>query len=195
MTTRRNPNNESDQNNQNNQFLAGLANLLQEQSRAQGAQIQQLIQAVETIFDYMQLIDADRVRRAIFMFHDDARVWWHGSRSAVDMAILTWNIFKDLFYGKYFTVSTRTRLVREFLELLQGSMSISEYVKKFERVRYIVPMISGNAVEELKHFMEGLNASILCDIRLSGATTYREAVDEAMLSEKEMNDIIKESQA
>ncbi|XP_073121424.1 uncharacterized protein [Henckelia pumila] len=201
MANRRNPNNED---NQNNQFLAGLATLLQEQSRAQGEQIQQggadplvaeeWVQSVETIFDYMQLTDADRVRCAIFMFRDDARVWWQGARSAVDMTTLTWNGFKDVFYGKYFTISTRTRLAREFLELRQGSMSIVEYVKKFERGRYFVPMISGNAVEELKHFMEGLNATIHRDVRLSGAQTYRAAVDEAMLSEKDGNDIIKESQ-
>ncbi|XP_073120326.1 uncharacterized protein [Henckelia pumila] len=143
----------------------------------------------------MQLTVADRVRCAIFMFRDDARVWWQGARSAVDMTTLTWNGFKDVFYGKYFTISTRTRLAREFLELRQGSMSIAEYVKKFERGRYVVPMISGNAVEELKHFTEGLNATIRRDVRLSGAQTYRAAVDETMLSEKDGNDIIKESQA
>ncbi|XP_073132173.1 uncharacterized protein [Henckelia pumila] len=153
------------------------------------------VQSVETIFDYMQLTDADRVRCAIFMFRDGARVWWQGARSAVDMTTLTWNGFKDVFYGKYFTISTRTRLAREFMELRQGSMSIAEYVKKFERGRYFVPMISGNAAEELKHFTEGLNATIRRDVRLSGAQTYRAAVDEAMLSEKDGNDIIKESQA
>ncbi|XP_073152491.1 uncharacterized protein [Henckelia pumila] len=153
------------------------------------------VQSVETIFDYMQLTDADRVRCAISMFHDDARVWWQRARSAVDMTTLTWNGFKDVFYGKYFTISTRTRLAREFLELRQGSMSIAEYVKKFERGRYFVAIISGNAAEELKHFTKGLNATIRRDVRLSGAQTYRAAVDEAMLSEKDGNDIIKESQA
>ncbi|XP_073121220.1 uncharacterized protein [Henckelia pumila] len=153
------------------------------------------VQLVENIFDYMQLTDTDRVRCAIFMFHEDARVWWQGARSALNMTTLTWNGFKDVFYEIYFTISTRTRLAKKFLELRQGSMSIAEYVKKFERWRYFVPMISGNAAEELKHFIEGLNATIRRDARLSGAQTYRAAVDEAMLSEKDGNDIIKESQA
>ncbi|XP_073153302.1 uncharacterized protein [Henckelia pumila] len=78
----------------------------------------------------------------------------------MDMATFTWNKFRDVFYGKYFTVSTRTGLSREFLELRQECMSIVEYVKKFEMGRYFVPMISGNTAKELKHFMEGLNASI-----------------------------------
>ncbi|XP_073120823.1 uncharacterized protein [Henckelia pumila] len=230
MANRGNPNNEGDQNNHNNQFLVGLANLLQEQIKAQGEQIQQLIQdqegvrnnnqqlitnpifkqfkdlgspefkggadpivaekwvqSVETIFYYMQLTDVDRVRCDIFMFRDDARFWWQGACSTVDMTTLTWNGVKEVFYGKYFTVSTRTRITREFLELLQWSMFIAEYVKKFERGRYFVPMIFGNAAEDLKNFMEGVNASIRRDVRVSGATTYQATVDE--------NDIIKESQA
>ncbi|XP_073129705.1 uncharacterized protein [Henckelia pumila] len=192
-------------NRQNNQFLTGLAALLQEHSRAQGSPefkggvdplvAEEWVQSVETIFDYMQLTDEDRVRCGNFMFRDDARVWWQGARSAVDLTTLTWNGFKDVFYGNYFTVNTRTRLSREFLEIRQGSIPIAEYVKKFEWGRYFVPMISGNAAEELNHFMEGLNATIRRDVRLSGAKTYRETVDESMLPEKYGNDIIKESQA
>ncbi|XP_073152860.1 uncharacterized protein [Henckelia pumila] len=227
------------ENNQNNQFLARLTALLQEQSRAQGAQIQQLLQAqianagnnhpaanqnpiykrflelgppefkgetdpliaeqwfqaIETAFEFMQITDADRLRCATYMFRDDARVWWNGAKAALNLTTLTWNGFKDVFYGKYFTVSTRNRLAREFLEIRQGNMSIAEYVKKFERGRYFVPMISGDPAEELKHFTEGLNALIRKDVRLSGAKNYKEAVDQAMLSEKDRNDIIKESQA
>ncbi|XP_073152869.1 uncharacterized protein [Henckelia pumila] len=150
---------------------------------------------METAFEFMQITDAYRLRCATYMFHDDARVWWNGAKAALNLTTLTWNGFKDVFYGKYFTVSTRNRLAREFLEIRQGNMSIAEYVKKFERGRYFVPMISGDPAEELKHFTKGLNAFIRKDVRLSGAKNYKEAVDQAMLSEKDRNDIIKESQA
>ncbi|XP_073133336.1 uncharacterized protein [Henckelia pumila] len=194
------------ENNQNNQFLAGLTALLQEQSRAQGAQIQQLLQvqtanagnnhpAANQNPIYKKITDADRLRCATYMFRDDARVWWNGAKAALNLTTLTWNGFKDVFYGKYFTVSTRNRLAREFLEIRQGNMSIAEYVKKFERGRYFVPMISGEPAEELKHFTEGLNAFIRKDVRLSGAKNYKDAVDQAMLSKKDRNDIIRESQA
>ncbi|XP_073138485.1 uncharacterized protein [Henckelia pumila] len=227
------------ENNQNNQFLTGLTALLQEQSRAQGAQIQQLLQAqtanagnnhpaanqnpiykrflelgppefkgetdpliaeqwfqaMETAFEFMQITDVDRLRCATYMFCDDARVWWNGAKAALNLTTLTWNGFNDVFYGKYFTVSNRNRLAREFLEIRQGNMSIAEYVKKFERGRYFVPMINGDPAEELKHFTEGLNAFIRKDVRLSGAKNYKDAVDQAMLSEKDRNDIIRESQA
>ncbi|XP_073138495.1 uncharacterized protein [Henckelia pumila] len=145
------------------------------------------------IFKQFKDLGQNRMRCAIFMFRDDANVWWQGARSGVNLTTLTWNWFNEVFSGKYFIVSTRTRLEREFLELRQGSTSIADYVKKFERGRYFVPMIFGNPAEELKHFMEGLNASIHRDVRLNGATTYREVVDLSTLSEKDRNDIIKES--
>ncbi|XP_073121871.1 uncharacterized protein [Henckelia pumila] len=210
MATCRNQTNETnDQNNQNNQFLAILANLLQEKSRAQqlfkdfgpsefkgGADpivAEEWIQSLETIFEFMQFTNADHVRCAIFMFRDDTRVWCNGAKSAVNLITLTWNGFKDVFYGKYFTACTRNRVSREFLELLQGIMTSEEYVKKFDIGWYFEPMIYGNPAEELMHFMEGLNAFIRQEVRLSGTSTYKDAVDQSMFFEKDKNEIIKES--
>ncbi|KAG6472361.1 hypothetical protein ZIOFF_069821 [Zingiber officinale] len=152
------------------------------------------IRSLETIFDFMQLTDADKVRCAIFMLRDDARVWWEGARLTVDLTILTWADFKEVFYGKYFTVDNRTRLAREFLELRQGDMTVAEYVRRFERGRYFVPMITSQPVEELKHFTEGLRPAIRHDVRLSRVTTFRGAVDQALMSERDRNDMVKEAQ-
>ncbi|KAG6492134.1 hypothetical protein ZIOFF_047084 [Zingiber officinale] len=152
------------------------------------------IRSLETIFDFMQLTDADKVRCTIFMLQDDARVWWEGARLTVDLATLTWTDFKEVFYGKYFTVDNRTRLAREFLELRQGDLSVAEYVRRFERGRYFVPMITSQPVEELKHFTEGLRPAVRHDVRMSRVTTFREAVDQALMSERDRNDMIKEAQ-
>ncbi|KAG6490017.1 hypothetical protein ZIOFF_051299 [Zingiber officinale] len=152
------------------------------------------IRSLETIFDFMQLTDADKVRCAIFMLRDDARVWWEGARLTVDLTILTWADFKEVFYGKYFTVDNRTRLAREFLELRQGDMTVAEYVRRFERGRYFVPIITSQPVEELKHFTEGLRPAIRHDVRLSRVTTFRGAVDQALMSERDRNDMVKEAQ-
>ncbi|KAG6531836.1 hypothetical protein ZIOFF_005663 [Zingiber officinale] len=119
------------------------------------------IRFLETIFDFMQLTDVDKVRCAIFMLRDDARLWWKGARLTVDLATLTWTDFKEVFYGKYFTVDNRTRLAREFLELRQGDLSVAEYVDLMS---------------------------------VSRVTTFREAVDQALMSERDRNDLIKEAQ-
>ncbi|KAG6514119.1 hypothetical protein ZIOFF_024459 [Zingiber officinale] len=117
-----------------------------------------------------------------------------GVRLTVDLTLLTWADFKEVFYGKYFTVDNRTRLAREFLGLRQGDMTVAEYVRRFERGRYFVPMITSQPVEELKHFTQGLRLAIRHDVRLSRVTTFREAVDQALMSERDRNDIVKEAQ-
>ncbi|XP_073130884.1 uncharacterized protein [Henckelia pumila] len=199
------PNN---QNNQNNQFLVGLTVLLQEQSRVQGAQIQKLLQAQTTNVGnnhtapnqnpiYKRFLELGPPE---FKGETDpliAKQWFQAMETAFEFMQITdadrlrcaTYMFRDD------ALSTRTHLAREFLEIRQGNMSIAEYVKKFERGRYFVPMIAGDPAEELKHFKEGLNASIKKNVILSGALTYKDAVDQAMLSEKNRNDIIRESQA
>ncbi|XP_042400914.1 uncharacterized protein LOC121990934 [Zingiber officinale] len=142
----------------------------------------------------MQLADVDKIRCTIFMLQDDARVWWEGARLTLDLVTLTWADFKEVFYEKYFTVDNRTRLAREFLELRQGDMTVAEYVRKFERGRYFVPMIASQPIEELEHFTKGLRAVIRHDVRLSRVTTFREAVDQTLMSKRDRNEIIKEPQ-
>ncbi|XP_042465818.1 uncharacterized protein LOC122048295 [Zingiber officinale] len=90
-----------------------------------------------------------------------------GARFTVDLATLTWVDFKEVFYRKYFTADNRTRLAREFLELCQGDLTVAEYIRKFERGCYFVPMIASQPIKELKHFTEGLRAAIRHDVRLS----------------------------
>ncbi|XP_047307894.1 uncharacterized protein LOC124911451 [Impatiens glandulifera] len=152
-------------------------------------------QSLETIFEFMQISNGDRVRCTTFMFRDDARIWWQGAKFVVDLATISWEEFKNTFYGKYFTLSTRNKLAREFLEIRQGDASVADYVKKFERGRYFAPMILGSAAMELNHFMKGLNATIRRDVRLSGATTMRETIEKALMAEKDSADIVKEFQA
>ncbi|KAG6519887.1 hypothetical protein ZIOFF_016916 [Zingiber officinale] len=52
----------------------------------------------------------------------------------------------------------------------------------------------GQPSEELKHFIDGLMATIRHDVRLNRVTTLREAVDQALMSERDRNEMIKEVQ-
>ena len=44
---------------------------------------------------------------------------------------MTWDDFHILFMGKFFPASTRHAKAREFLELIQGMMTVLEYVSRF----------------------------------------------------------------
>ncbi|XP_047314552.1 uncharacterized protein LOC124918447 [Impatiens glandulifera] len=150
------------------------------------------MKTMDTIFTFMQCSNLDQVRCASFMFKDDARIWWQGAKATLDLNAETWEEFKAVFYGKYFTLSTRNKLAREFLEICQGDVSVAEYEKKFKRGMLFSHMITGNVALELNRFLEGLNATIRCDVRISNASSLCETIDRALMAEKDRQEIVRE---
>ncbi|XP_073057401.1 uncharacterized protein [Primulina eburnea] len=137
----------------------------------------------------MELMDADRVRCAIFLLSGDARLWWESASVAVNFQTLTWNGFKEAFYAKYFTEEVRSRLTSEFMTLRQGGSSVAKFVRKFERGCYFVPLIANDAQAKLRHFLNGLQPILRRDVRVAGPSTYAVAVSRALAAEQDLRDI------
>ncbi|XP_073024262.1 uncharacterized protein [Primulina eburnea] len=125
------------------------------------------IKSIEVIFDFMELQDADRVRCAIFLLAGDARQWWESASLAVNLQNLILNGFKEVFFSK----------------------SVAEFVRKFERGCYFVPLIANDAREKLRHFMDGLRPVLRRDVRVAGPTTYTVVVSKALAAEHDQRDI------
>ncbi|KAG6510585.1 hypothetical protein ZIOFF_028610 [Zingiber officinale] len=168
MAGRRN-NNNGEMGGQNNQFLEGLTALLHEQNYIHGEQIQKILQA-----------------------RDQGSTPRRSTPSTQPMR--TRSGMRYSCSGMMLEYGGGTLLAREFLELRQGDLTVVEYVRRFKRGCYFTPMITSQPVEELKHFTEGLRSAIRHDVRLSRVTTFREAVDQALMSERDRNDMIKEAQ-
>ncbi|XP_075524117.1 uncharacterized protein LOC142556543 [Primulina tabacum] len=147
------------------------------------------IKSKEVIFDFMELTDADRVRCATFLLSGDARLWWESASVAVNLQTLTWMGFKEVFFAKYFTEEVRSRLTREFMTLRQGDSSVADFVRKFERGCYFVPLIANDAQAKRRHFMDGLRPILRRDVGVAGPTTYAVAVSRALMAEQDQRDI------
>ena len=81
----------------------------------------------------------------------------HDSR---DLETMTWDDFRRLFMGKYFSASTRHVKAREFLELRQGTMTVLEYVARFtELARFEDDYVSTDTAK-VRNFKDGLKLSI-----------------------------------
>ncbi|XP_073290228.1 uncharacterized protein [Primulina huaijiensis] len=76
-----------------------------------------------------QMRDGDRVRCATYMLRDDASLWWEGAAHAVDLATLSWDRFKEMFYDKYFPADVRGRLTREFMSLCRWDLTVAEFIR------------------------------------------------------------------
>ena len=59
--------------------------------------------------------------------------------------MVTWEIFREEFLGKYFPADVYNKKEIEFLALKQGSMTVSEYAIEYEELSRFCPYI--NAAE------------------------------------------------
>ncbi|XP_073279559.1 uncharacterized protein [Primulina huaijiensis] len=119
---------------------------------------------MEMHFQYLDMRDADRVRCATYMLRDDVSLWWEGAAQGVNLATLTWDQFKDLFYDKYFPADVKGRLTMEFMSLRQKDSYVTEFIRKFDMGCHFVPIINRDTAEKLRHFMDGLRPTIGQDV-------------------------------
>ena len=73
---------------------------------------------------------------------------------------MTWDDFRRLFMGKYFSTSTRHAKTREFLELRQGTMIVLKYVARFTELARFGDDYVVTDVAKVKRFEDGLKLSI-----------------------------------
>ncbi|XP_073298479.1 uncharacterized protein [Primulina huaijiensis] len=147
------------------------------------------IKSIEVIFEFMKLQDADRVRCVVFLLNGDARIWWESASTTVNMRTLSWDGFKEVFYSKYFDKEVRAKLTRDFMTQRQGDSSVAEFVRKFERGCYFVPLIANDARAKLRHFLDGLRPILSRDVKVAGPATYAVAVTRALAAVQDLIDI------
>ncbi|XP_073067192.1 uncharacterized protein [Primulina eburnea] len=104
--------------------------------------------------------DSDRVRCTTYLFRDDSSLWWEGADHGVNIATLTWDRFKEIFYEKYLTADVRGRLKREFMTLRQGDVYVAEFMNKFDRGCHFVPLIARDVAEKLRYFMDDIEFEV-----------------------------------
>jgi len=99
------------------------------------------MQSIEHIFRVMVTNDDQNVRLATHMLADEVEFWWANAKRRLEVcgAVVSWERFKEEFLKKYFPADLRSKNEVEFLQLKQGSMSVAEYVAKFEELSRFCP--------------------------------------------------------
>ncbi|KZV18329.1 DNA/RNA polymerase superfamily protein, partial [Dorcoceras hygrometricum] len=69
---------------------------------------------------------------------------------------------------------------REFDNLVQGTISVGEYARRFSYLLSYVPHVSGRERVKRNRFLEGLNKYLYSLVLASSPTSYADAVDKAM---------------
>jgi hypothetical protein len=98
------------------------------------------------------------------MLEEEVEYLWGNMRQRLEVAgiVITWDSFKDEFFGKYFPTDVRNKKEIEFLDLKQGNMIVADYPAKFKELLRLCPHYNVVGAEGSKcvKFESGLRPQI-----------------------------------
>ncbi|CAM8893048.1 unnamed protein product [Rhodiola kirilowii] len=118
------------------------------------------IKQVKKLLDLLAIPDDCRVVLTSHLFEGEADYWWDFVKSSHDVASMTWEVFEEVFFAKYFRESARDAKMEEFIHLLQRNMTVAQYESKFaELSRFALSLVATEQMRA-KRFERGLRPSI-----------------------------------
>ncbi|XP_027933068.1 uncharacterized protein LOC114188674 [Vigna unguiculata] len=96
----------------------------------------QWMRDMERIYDAKRCPTENRLAYSEYLLAGEAVHWWSSMKMMLEDSreTVTWELFKKKFYAEYFPDSVRYAKEVEFLQLMQGEMSVSEYAEKFKHL-------------------------------------------------------------
>ena len=86
------------------------------------------------VFDELFCTSEECLKCAISLLRDSAYHWWKTLISVVSKEKVTWEFFQEEFRKKYISERFINQKRKEFLELKQGNMIVTEYEREFVRL-------------------------------------------------------------
>ncbi|KAL5564662.1 hypothetical protein UlMin_027826 [Ulmus minor] len=99
------------------------------------------LSSIQTILDFMHLNEREKVLCATYVLKRDARYWWETVKMRRNVQDMTWDEFIVEFNQKYYNRMAMRAQQNEFINIKQGSMSITEAVRKFDQLARLCPYL------------------------------------------------------
>ncbi|XP_052728533.1 uncharacterized protein LOC108327418 [Vigna angularis] len=147
----------------------------------------QWLRDVEKIFNAKRCPDENRLAYTEYLLTGEASHWWASARAILADARqqVTWEVFRNKFYEEYFPDSVRFAKEVEFLQLVQGSMTVSEYTNKFKHLVRFYTMTTSEEWQ-CRKFENGLRSDLKVMISSLCIRTFPAMVERAKVLEKNM---------
>ncbi|KAA3476994.1 Gag-Pol polyprotein [Gossypium australe] len=108
------------------------------------------------VFDEMSLTLKESIKYVISLLQDTAYQWWKALTSVVPKERVTWDFFQVEFRKKYISERFIDQKRKEFLDLKQGRMSVTEYEREFVRLSQYARECLSTVAIMCKRFDDGL---------------------------------------
>ncbi|XP_028090667.1 uncharacterized protein LOC114290859 [Camellia sinensis] len=144
--------------------------------------VEALVLGIEKLFEVFPYTEAQKMQLAAFTLEDEARRWWMLTRTVHQG--LTWDIFLELFYDKYFPQSMRDKKVTKFETLRQGNKTVAEYEAQFAELAQFAPHMVDTDYKKARKFEWGLRSAILDRVNMLKLPTYVDVLERAVIAER-----------
>ncbi|KAL5554266.1 hypothetical protein UlMin_041667 [Ulmus minor] len=112
------------------------------------------ISSIQTILDFMHLNEREKVLCATYVLKKDARYWWETVKMRRNVQDMTWDEFIVEFNQKYYNRMAMRAQQNKFINIKQGSMSVTEAVRKFDQLARLCPYLVPTEEERTKQGYE-----------------------------------------
>ncbi|KOM28784.1 hypothetical protein LR48_Vigan585s000100 [Vigna angularis] len=147
----------------------------------------QWLRDMERIFNAKRCPDENRLAFTEYLLTGEASHWWASVKAILTDAHspINWEVFRSKFYEEYFPDSVRFAKEVEFLQLVQGGMSVSEYTNKFKHLVRFNTMATSEEWQ-CRKFENGLRSDLKVLISSLCIQTFPAMVERAKVLEKNM---------
>ncbi|KAL2497813.1 Gag protease polyprotein-like protein [Abeliophyllum distichum] len=147
------------------------------------------VDKIERVFDVMSFPDDKRLHLATFLLEEGAYDLWQLMQARyADPSVITWMDFKRTFYDTYYPRSNKDAKQNEFLQLVQGSMKVFEYQKKFVELSKYAQVLVADEIDRCKRFEDGLREEIKSSVTFAGLTNFGKLVEVALRVKKSISE-------
>ncbi|KAL8554780.1 hypothetical protein ACS0TY_002828 [Phlomoides rotata] len=141
------------------------------------------IAGLERIFRHLTLTDTQKISCAQFQLKEDAAQWWESYERTLDpeeRQAFLWEDFKEAVMERYFPRVLRDQKEQEFVTLLQGTLSVTEYERKFNQLSRYAPHLVEDDVRKGRRFERGMRPEIRGILAGANLLSYREVFSRAL---------------
>ncbi|KAA3470649.1 Protein MCM10 [Gossypium australe] len=136
------------------------------------------------VFDELSCMPVECFKCAISLLRDTTYQWWNTLVSVVPSERVTWEFFQTKFLKKYISQWFLDQNHKEFLELKQGRMTMTEYEREFVRLSKYAREYVSTKETMCKRFIDGLNEDIKLLVGILKLKEFFVLVDRACKAEE-----------
>jgi hypothetical protein len=141
---------------------------------------------LKTIEKKLQVVQCNNHEKVLFALHQlvgPAADWWDAYVEAQEEPeAINWLEFKNSFRSHHVPLGVM-KLMKEFDDLKQGSMTVSEYVTRFNQLSHYAPDNVDTDEKKQDWFLNRLNDGLAYALEARDFINFQDMVDKALVLE------------